>query len=68
MRQMQDQLHRMEGTLDSVRDDITVLTGVWRRDSTAVEGERLAVAGLLAKQRRIEQRLEAIEARLPAKS
>jgi hypothetical protein len=59
---IEERVTRMEATLDAVRDDVTVLTGAWMRD----EGEKLAVATLLAKVRRAEQRLDAIEARLPA--
>jgi hypothetical protein len=48
---------------------MTVLTGAFMRqdaEQAACEGDRLAAAGLLAKQRRIDERLGAIEARLMA--
>jgi hypothetical protein len=52
-----------------VRDEITVLTDAFMRqdaEQAAREGDWLAAAGLLAKQRRIDERLGAIEARLAA--
>jgi uncharacterized coiled-coil DUF342 family protein len=59
----------LRSELRLVRDEITVLTGAFLRqdaEQAAREGDRLAAPGLLAKQRRIDERLGAIEARLAA--
>jgi hypothetical protein len=73
-----EQLNRLFGELRATRDElrvelrlsrdeITVLTGAFMRqdaEQAARERDRLAAAGLLAKQRRIDERLSVIEARL----
>ena len=56
----EERLARIEAVLADVRDDVTVLTGAWMRD----EGEKLAVATLLAKVKRSEQRLDELERRV----
>ena len=70
---LREELHatrdELRGELRLVRDEMTVLTGAFMRqdaEQAAREGDRLAAAGLLAKQRRIDELLGAIEARLMA--
>ncbi|HEX6010761.1 MAG TPA: hypothetical protein VFY87_02935 [Geminicoccaceae bacterium] len=73
LRAIRDELHatrdELRAELRLLRDEITVLTGAFMRqdaEQAAREGDRLAAAGLLAKQRRIDERLGVIEARLAA--
>jgi hypothetical protein len=58
------ELRRMDGKLDGIKDGITVLTGAFMRLDTEREGRELSAAGLLAGQRRLADRLAAVEDRL----
>ena len=64
MQRMFELLRGIDGRLERIEGDITVLTGAFTRHDGEREGDRLSAAGLLAKQRRIEARLTEIERRL----
>jgi len=64
MQRMFELLRGIDGRLERIESDITVLTGAFVRHDAEREGDRLSAAGLLAKQRRIEARLTEIERRL----
>jgi hypothetical protein len=64
MQRLFNELRRMDGQLDQIKDEITVLTGAFMRHDAEREGRELSAAGLLAGQRRPTDRLAAIEARL----
>lgn len=63
-RRVLQELRRMDGKLDEIKDEITVLTGAFMRQDAEREGRELSAAGLLAGQRRLADRLAAVEARL----
>lgn len=56
----------MRAGFSEIKDEITVLTGSVLRQDTAREGDRISAAGLLAIQRRLEERLTALEKRMEA--
>jgi hypothetical protein len=64
MQRLFGELRRMDGKLDGIKDGITVLTGAFMRLDAEREGRELSAAGLLAGQRRLADRLAAVEARL----
>jgi chromosome segregation ATPase len=64
MQRLFGELRRMDGKLDQIKDEITVLTGAFMRQDAEREGRELSAAGLLAGQRRLADRLAAVEARL----
>jgi chromosome segregation ATPase len=64
MQRLFGELRRMDGKLDGIKDDITVLKGAFMRLDAEREGRELSAAGLLAGQRRLADRLAAVEDRL----
>jgi hypothetical protein len=64
MQRLFGELRRMDGKLDGIKDGITVLTGAFMRLDAEREGRELSAAGLLAGQRRLADRLAAVEDRL----
>jgi hypothetical protein len=64
MQRMFELLRGIDGRLERIESDITVLTGAFVHHDAKREGDRVSAAGLLAKQRRIEARLTEIERRL----
>jgi chromosome segregation ATPase len=61
---LDQKLRGIDGKLDQIREEITVLTGAFMRLDAEREGRELSAAGLLAGQRRLADRLAAVEDRL----